>query len=72
MTTRTLMKSILEAAGYEVAAAVDGRAGWQFLEDHEVDLIVSDVDMPNMNGFELAAAVRGSKKGRAVDRKSVV
>ena len=66
MTTRTLMKSILEAADYEVAAAVDGQAGWQFLQDHEVDLIVSDIDMPHMDGFELAAAVRASKKWSAL------
>src|SRR6202030_3393788 len=32
LTTRTLMKSILETAGYEVATAADGRAGWQHLQ----------------------------------------
>jgi two-component system chemotaxis sensor kinase CheA len=62
VTTRTLMKSILEASGYDVATAVDGRAGWQYLQNHDTDLIVSDVDMPHMDGFELAAMVRASKK----------
>jgi two-component system chemotaxis sensor kinase CheA len=64
VTTRALEKSILEAAGYEVATAVDGQAAWEFLQDHETDLIVSDVDMPNMDGFGLTAAVRASPKWR--------
>jgi len=62
MTTRALMKSILEAAGYDVATAVDGHAGWQYLEGNDVDLVVSDVDMPNMDGFGLTAAVRASAR----------
>ena len=62
VTTRTLMKSILEAAGYDVLTAVDGQAGWQLLQEKEVDLVVSDVDMPNMDGFDLTEAVRASKK----------
>jgi two-component system chemotaxis sensor kinase CheA len=62
MTTRALMKSILEAAGYDVVTAADGQAGWRLLQDTSVDLVVSDVDMPNMDGFELTAAARASKK----------
>lgn len=62
VTTRALEKSILEAAGYDVATVVDGLAAWQFLQDHDVDLVVSDVEMPNMDGFELAQAIRGLKK----------
>jgi two-component system chemotaxis sensor kinase CheA len=64
VTTRTLEKSILEAAGYDIMTAVDGRSAWQLLQDHEIDLVVSDVDMPQMDGFALAAAVRGSKRLR--------
>jgi two-component system chemotaxis sensor kinase CheA len=60
VTTRTLEKSILESAGFEVATAVDGRAAWQLLQEQGADLLVSDVDMPNMDGFELTEAVRGS------------
>ncbi len=62
MTTRALMKSILEAAGYDIVTASDGQAGWQYLQGAEVDLVVSDVDMPAMNGFELTAAIRASKR----------
>ncbi len=62
VTTRTLEKSILEAAGYEVVAAADGQAAWELLQDGGADLVVSDVDMPRMDGFSLADAVRRSKR----------
>jgi two-component system chemotaxis sensor kinase CheA len=64
VTTRTLEKSILEAAGYEVATAVDGKAAWQFLQDQGTDLIVSDVEMPQMDGVELTRVVRASPRFR--------
>jgi two-component system chemotaxis sensor kinase CheA len=62
ITTRTLVKSILEAAGYEVTAAADGAAAWQVLQEQGTDLLVSDVEMPRMDGFALTEAVRGSKR----------
>ncbi len=62
VTTRILMKSILEAAGYDVAVAPDGAAAWQRLQEHGADLLVSDIDMPRMSGFDLTAAVRASSK----------
>ena len=62
LTTRALEKSILEAAGYDVTAAADGAAAWQLLQERGTDLIVSDVDMPKMDGFALTEAVRGSKR----------
>ena len=60
LTTRTLFKSILEEAGYDVLPAVDGRNAWEVLKDNEVDLVVSDVDMPHMDGFQLTRAIRGT------------
>jgi two-component system chemotaxis sensor kinase CheA len=62
VTTRTLEKSILEAAGYEVTVAADGSAAWQLLQERSFDLLVSDVEMPRMDGFALTEAVRGSRK----------
>src|SRR5207302_11275183 len=62
VTTRTLEKSILEAAGFEVVAAADGAAAWQLLHEKGADLLVSDVEMPRMDGFALTEAVRGSKR----------
>jgi two-component system chemotaxis sensor kinase CheA len=64
VTTRTLERSILEAAGYEVATAADGSAAWQLLQETGADVVVSDVEMPKMDGFALARAIRGSKRFR--------
>jgi two-component system chemotaxis sensor kinase CheA len=62
VTTLGLEKSILEAAGYEVFIAHDGEAAWQILQTNHVDLLVSDVDMPNLDGFGLTAAIRSSER----------
>ena len=62
VTTRTLEKSILEAAGYEVAIAADGADAWQLLQERGADLLVSDVDMPRMDGFTLTETIRASKR----------
>jgi two-component system chemotaxis sensor kinase CheA len=66
VTTRTLVKSILEASGYDVTAAADGLEAWHVLQDQGADLVVSDVDMPRMDGFTLAEAIRGSKRLREI------
>ncbi|MCL5288081.1 MAG: hybrid sensor histidine kinase/response regulator [Acidobacteria bacterium] len=62
ITSRTLLKNILEAAGYEVRTAVDGVDGYTQLRTEQFDLVVSDVDMPRMNGFDLTAKIRSDKK----------
>jgi two-component system chemotaxis sensor kinase CheA len=62
ITTRTLEKSILEAAGHEVTTASDGRNAWQILQEQGADLVVSDVEMPNMDGFTLTQTIRSSKR----------
>lgn len=62
VTTRTLMKSILEAGGYEVVDAADGLDAWQLLQEKGADLVVSDVEMPRMDGFALTEAIRSSKR----------
>lgn len=61
ITARTLVKSILEGAGYEVVASVDGLDALTRLKTEPFDLLVSDVDMPRMNGFELTAKVRADR-----------
>ena len=58
ITSRTLIKEILENAGYLVETAVDGLDGYLKAKEGKFDLIVSDVDMPKMNGFELTAKIR--------------
>ncbi|WP_044562374.1 hybrid sensor histidine kinase/response regulator [Azospirillum sp. B4] len=63
ITARTLFKNLLEAAGYQVRTAVDGVDAWTALTGGEVfDLLVSDVEMPRMGGFELTTKVRGNPK----------
>jgi two-component system, chemotaxis family, sensor kinase CheA len=59
---RTFEKALLEAAGYDVTAASDGLEAWNMLQSKACDLIVSDVEMPNMTGFELTEKVRGDSK----------
>jgi two-component system chemotaxis sensor kinase CheA len=61
ITARTLLKGILEAAGYGVVTAVDGVDGYTQLKSGAFDIVVSDVDMPRMNGFDLTAKVRSDK-----------
>lgn len=62
ITARTLLKNILEAAGYRAITAVDGIDALTQLAVNEIDLLVSDVDMPRMNGFELTARIRASRE----------
>jgi two-component system chemotaxis sensor kinase CheA len=62
ITSRILLKNILEAAGYEVETAVDGVDAFTKLRSGEFDLIVSDVEMPRLNGFDLTSKVRGERK----------
>jgi two-component system chemotaxis sensor kinase CheA len=62
ITARTLIKNILETSGYQVSTAVDGADAFTLAHNDEFDLIVSDVDMPRMNGFELTAKIRNDKK----------
>ncbi|MDQ3185555.1 MAG: hybrid sensor histidine kinase/response regulator [Pseudomonadota bacterium] len=58
ITARTLLKNILESAGYRVSTAVDGIDGYTTLKTGEFDLVVSDVEMPRMDGFGLTAKIR--------------
>lgn len=58
ITSRMLLKNILEAAGYEVKAVVDGIEAFIELTNHPYNLLLSDVEMPRMNGFELTRKVR--------------
>ncbi len=57
-----LLKGILESAGYRVKTAVDGAEAYTFLRTDKFDLVVSDVEMPRLNGFDLTARIRADKK----------
>lgn len=61
ITTRTLLKNILESTGYNVETAVDGMDACAKLEKSRFDIVISDVEMPRMNGFDLTARIRSDK-----------
>ncbi|MEW6209391.1 MAG: response regulator [Acidobacteriota bacterium] len=62
ITARALVAGILEASGYEVTTAFDGIDGLTKLRGGNFDLVVSDVDMPRMNGFDLTARIRNDAR----------
>ena len=64
ITTRSMLQSMLEAAGFEVRAGVDGADGWRLVEEWSPDLVVSDVEMPRMNGFAFTETIRRSARFR--------
>jgi CheY-like chemotaxis protein/HPt (histidine-containing phosphotransfer) domain-containing protein len=61
-TLRELQRRILERAGYEVVLAEDGVDALKTLEGDEVEVLVTDIDMPNLDGFGLVEAVRADTR----------
>ncbi len=57
-TSRTLLKNILDSSGYKVSTAIDGEDGFQQLKQGNYDAVISDIEMPKMNGFELTRRIR--------------
>ena len=53
-----LLRKFLEVEGYEVDYAENGRAGWEMYAANRPDLVLLDINMPEMNGFELARKIR--------------
>jgi len=62
ITSRTLLKNILEAADYKVTTAIDGIEGFTKLKEGSFNIVLSDVEMPRMNGFDLTAKIRSDKE----------
>lgn len=57
-TTRELIRSILQSAGYQVTTAIDGFDALDKLRGDTYDLVVSDVEMPRVDGFQLTSSIR--------------
>ncbi|NOJ81203.1 hybrid sensor histidine kinase/response regulator, partial [Myxococcus xanthus] len=57
--TRELIANLLEAVGYDTVIASDGAEALEVLESHPVDLVVTDLEMPGVNGLELARRLKG-------------
>ncbi|HWQ52362.1 MAG TPA: response regulator [Bryobacteraceae bacterium] len=62
ITTRSLEKSILEAHGYRVKLAVDGLEALEELRAAPADLVIADINMPRMNGFELLENIKSDPR----------
>ncbi|MDQ7977973.1 hybrid sensor histidine kinase/response regulator [Paraburkholderia sp. SARCC-3016] len=58
LTVRELERKLLEKRGYAVTIAVDGMDGWNALRAASFDLVVTDIDMPRMDGIELVTMIR--------------
>ncbi|MDB6048241.1 MAG: chemotaxis protein CheA [Pseudomonas sp.] len=58
LTVRELERKLLVNRGYEVAVAVDGMDGWNALRAEDFDLLITDIDMPRMDGIELVTLLR--------------
>lgn len=66
ITVRETQRQILEGAGYRVDTAVDGMDGWNSVRLNRYDLIVSDIDMPRLNGFEFIEKVRSKESSKSI------
>ena len=62
ITTRTLEKNIIEEAGYQVLSASDGIEAWSCLKSEAIDLVVSDIVMPRLDGVGLCKKIRESEQ----------
>jgi two-component system chemotaxis response regulator CheY len=61
-TIRKFVSFSLTMQGFEVIATCDGMEALEKLPQHKIDLIITDLNMPNMDGFELIKAVRSNKE----------
>ena len=55
---RQMVRATLQSAGYDVVEAADGQDALEFARDHAVDLVISDVNMPRMDGITLVGELR--------------
>jgi len=58
---RNNIARLLKLEGYDIVSAVNGREGLERAREHKPDVVISDISMPEMDGFELLEAIRGSK-----------
>ncbi len=66
LTVRELERKMIEGAGYAVDVAVDGMDAWNAVRKGHYDLVVTDVDMPRMDGIELVTRIKGDAALRAI------
>ena len=65
-TIRKFVSFSLNSNGFEVLAACDGMEAIELLPTASIDLIITDLNMPNMDGFELIKTVRGDESNKDI------
>lgn len=60
ITIRNMMRNYLETAGFAVVTAVDGQEAFEYLQTDRFDIVVTDIEMPRMNGIQLTAKIKES------------
>ena len=65
ITVREVERNMLTARGYQVDVAVDGMDGWNAIRMEDYDLVISDIDMPRMNGFEFVQMIKQDERLRS-------
>lgn len=58
ITVREVQRQLLAGRGYSVEVAVDGLEGWNRVREEKFDLVISDIDMPRMDGFEFVRSMK--------------
>lgn len=66
ITVREVQRQLLTNQGYEVEVAVDGIEGWNTLSRRSFDLVITDVDMPRLNGIDLVRRIKSDEQLRSV------
>ncbi len=65
---RNQVKNYMTDSGYEVIEGEDGAIAWELLQEHadDVTIVVTDIEMPNMNGFELTETIRKDPRFKTI------
>ncbi|MFH1449216.1 MAG: response regulator [bacterium] len=63
---RKILEHALTEAGYDVSVAQDGEEAINIIEKEPVDLVITDLDMPKLNGFELTARLKQDEKTKNI------
>jgi len=66
ITVRQMERKLLENQGYDVEVAVNGMDGWNAIRTNPYDLVISDIDMPRMNGIELVSHIKSHDKLKSI------
>ncbi|MBE9039747.1 hybrid sensor histidine kinase/response regulator [Oscillatoriales cyanobacterium LEGE 11467] len=66
ITVREMERKLLENHGYQVDLAVDGMEGWNAVQMRNYDLVISDIDMPRMNGIELVRQIKSHPRLKSI------